>query len=208
MMRAMTQDYARQHAARKQPPKRPRTPARRQQAQSGGFSWGSFAAGLVLGIGFTLAGALLPQLLADQPSPQLAAVPERNAPAPEPVRPQPEFTFWDQLPSQQSPAAAPRREAAPATGAAGTQPAEAVEYLLQAGSFSRLEDAERLRANLLLLGLEASTTTVTLPGGATRHRVLVGPFDDERAMRRAQSRLREQDIDPLPLRRTPGQATG
>ncbi len=193
----MPTDYAQRRTSAK--PSRRRRPA----AQPRRFSWGSFATGLVVGIAATLAGALLPEVLSGRDSPRISGVDATPVPS-EPARPQPEFTFWDQLPSQQLPARSDgdRRQPSAASG----EPAEEIEYLLQAGSFSRHEDAERLRASLLLLGLDANTATVTLPGGATRHRVLVGPFDSERLMRRAQTTLREQDIDPLPLRRRPNQA--
>jgi cell division protein FtsN len=211
----MATDYAKRSSSRGA-----RRRSRNPRTGPVGFSWGSFVSGMVIGVGLTLAGALLPEwwpateaalsvttprAAADTPlSPADAgAAPLRDAAPTEP-----RFTFWDELPRDRAPVR-DRRESASARSGADRTPAttaaatEAVEYLLQAGSFARTEEAERLRGALLLLGLEASTVTVTLPGGAVRHRVLVGPFADERTMRRAQAQLRDQDIEPLPLRRNP-----
>jgi hypothetical protein len=215
----MRTDYAnRLPRSRRQSRRRPA--ARRVRADHAvGFSWGSFASGLVVGIAMTLAGALLPHWW---PGGETAlAVAPRSEPPPAGATPArddrdsaaqaPQFTFWDELPRDRPPPqrSLPTRpgttQAAAATDGTptGTGRASTVEYLLQAGSFARNEDAERLRGSLLLHGLQASTVTVTLPGGTVRHRVLVGPFTDEHSMRRAQTQLREQDIEPLPLRRTP-----
>ena len=81
---------------------------------------------------------------------------------------------------------------------------EPVEYLLQAGSFANRDDAERLRATVLLTGLTATTAQATLPSGAETHRVMVGPFAREQDVQRAMTKLREQHIDPLLLTRPKG----
>jgi hypothetical protein len=213
----MATDYAR----------RPYTSQRgaRRRGRSGrstaevGFSWGSFLSGMVIGVALTLTGALLPHWWPSAAA-QLAVT--AKIPAEDGIEPRvrapgtavsaPQFTFWDELPRDRSVPrdrnTRDRRDPSPSVSATSARPAPApsagIDFLLQAGSFARNEDAERLRSSLLLQGLDASTVTVTLPGGIVRHRVLVGPFVDERAMRRAQTQLREQDIDPLPLRRTPG----
>lgn len=76
---------------------------------------------------------------------------------------------------------------------------EGVNYLLQAGAFRREEDADRRRAQILLLDLDARTLRVTREG-ATWHRVLVGPFPDRNRVRDAQLRLLEDEIDSIVLR--------
>jgi cell division protein FtsN len=72
-------------------------------------------------------------------------------------------------------------------------------WILQAGSFQEPDDADELRASLLLLGLDASTTEVEVTG-ETWHRVIVGPFDTELERNRAQDRLAQAEISALPLR--------
>lgn len=76
---------------------------------------------------------------------------------------------------------------------------DGVSYLLQAGAFRNEEDANRRRAQILLLDLEARTLRVTRQG-ATWHRVLVGPFPDRNLVRDAQLRLLEDRIDSIVLR--------
>lgn len=73
------------------------------------------------------------------------------------------------------------------------------EYLLQAGAFRSADDADRRRAAILLLDLQARTLRVTRQGDSW-HRVLVGPFANRAAVRDAQVRLLEEEIDSIVLK--------
>lgn len=57
-------------------------------------------------------------------------------------------------------------------GATATRP-----FLLQAGAFQRLEDAQAQRAKLALLGLEARIVDREQSAGRTVYRVRIGPYD-------------------------------
>ena len=81
------------------------------------------------------------------------------------------------------------------------------EYLLQAGAFRSAEDADRRRAAILLLDLDARTLRVTRQGESW-HRVLVGPFPDRGLVRDAQVRLLEEEIDSIVLKTRRGEAPG
>ena len=70
---------------------------------------------------------------------------------------------------------APAQSEKPAAAAAPPQPA--VRYYLQAGSFRRFEDADRVKAQLALLGVVAGVQRVTINGGETWHRVRVGSYN-------------------------------
>lgn len=95
----------------------------------------------------------------------------------------------------------------PAAGASGNA-SESHVYLLQAASFLRRDDADAMRAELLLEGMEAKVSEVPRKGGGAWHRVLVGPFPDRTEMARALTKLRERDIPALPLvRRTHAEKT-
>jgi cell division protein FtsN len=48
-------------------------------------------------------------------------------------------------------------------------------YLLQLASFQRREDAEQMKASLIMRGFDASITAATQQGGVW-HRVVIGPF--------------------------------
>lgn len=67
-------------------------------------------------------------------------------------------------------------------------------YYLQAGNFREPRDAERARAAVLLLGLEAFIVSRQDPSGATGHRVRVGPFFDQNRLVDAKKRLRSANI--------------
>jgi hypothetical protein len=71
-------------------------------------------------------------------------------------------------------------------------------YLLQAGSFRRAEDADSLRAQLILLNLNAEVSKFN-HNGEVWHRVIVGPFENHSAMSSARTSLLENGIESLLL---------
>ncbi|GAA6166891.1 SPOR domain-containing protein [Sessilibacter corallicola] len=75
------------------------------------------------------------------------------------------------------------------------------QYLLQAGSFQKLSDADRMRAQLILMNLDAAIEDVTLDNKQVWHRVVVGPFDNRSQMSAARATLVSNDISPLVLKR-------
>lgn len=77
---------------------------------------------------------------------------------------------------------------------------ESITYYLQAGSFRRLEDADRLRAQLALTNIESHIQRVTINDSQTWYRVRVGPFQSARKMDKVRNRLREQSVDPIVLK--------
>lgn len=74
------------------------------------------------------------------------------------------------------------------------------EYMLQAASFHRKKDAEHLRAELILLNMNADIEQVTVNGKAW-HRVLVGPFVSRSKLAQARSTLVSNNINPLTQKR-------
>lgn len=79
-----------------------------------------------------------------------------------------------------------------------TQPAaeEPGSYRLQAGSFKSLEEADRLKARLALLGVEADIQTVKV-NQATWHRVRLGPFGSLDEVNAVRKRLDHHHINTL-----------
>ena len=65
---------------------------------------------------------------------------------------------------------------------------------MQAGAFTRSDDAEQQRARLALLGLVAKITERE-QAGRTMYRVRVGPFPMRDEADRLQARLQEQTIE-------------
>lgn len=67
-------------------------------------------------------------------------------------------------------------------------------YYLQAGSFIEEPAAERARAAVLLLGLEAFIVTRQDSNGQLGHRVRIGPFFDPERLTNAKKRLRRANM--------------
>ena len=80
-----------------------------------------------------------------------------------------------------------------------SQPKEV--YLLQTGSFRQLKDADRRRAELLLIGLDPTVEETNGDNGRW-YRVYVGPFASRSKLAKARSLTAAQDIDTLLLKRS------
>ncbi len=72
-------------------------------------------------------------------------------------------------------------------------------YVLQCGSFTTFEDADRRRAHLALQGIASVIQRVTIDD-KTYHRVRIGPIDDLNELNMLRSRLRAAKIDVLIIR--------
>ena len=72
------------------------------------------------------------------------------------------------------------------------------QYVLQVGSFQNLNDAEKLKANLAFLGLEANIQNVTVNKQAW-HRVRTGPYRDKQQLYKNQKLLKQNDIDAISM---------
>ncbi|MCC5860025.1 MAG: SPOR domain-containing protein [Ectothiorhodospiraceae bacterium] len=77
---------------------------------------------------------------------------------------------------------------------------DAVQYVVQAGSFRSHNDADRLKARLALMGVEAEIQSVTIDGGGTWHRVRIGPIADRSRVDRVRQRLEQEQVDSILLR--------
>ena len=87
---------------------------------------------------------------------------------------------------------------AAASGARGSQSlstaASPFSYFVQAGAYSRSEDAEQQRAKLAMMGVEARLTERE-QGGRMVYRVRVGPFDRRDEAESAKEKLNESGVD-------------
>lgn len=169
-----------------------------------------FAAGLALGLGVAaavhvyhsqFASKLVPVATAPASKPETKAAPTDNRPRfefykilpeMEVVVPEEEERALTVQPPQQQPAASPDTAPKPA--------ASKERYLLQVASFQNHGDADRLKAQLALLGLEASIQTVEIRGGQTWHRVRVGPFSDRNEIASVRERLQANGIKAVLLK--------
>jgi cell division protein FtsN len=92
---------------------------------------------------------------------------------------------------EERPAAAPDRAAEPVPRA----PKATERLWLQAGSFSTEGDAENMKAQLALSGIEAKLQQATLPDKSVRFRVRVGPYDNIDEAARVKSDLAKRGFD-------------
>jgi cell division protein FtsN len=72
-------------------------------------------------------------------------------------------------------------------------------YVLQAGSYRQQAEADRIRAQLKLQGIDANVQRVAVDDDVW-HRVRIGPITDLTELNRLRSRLRAADLDALVIR--------
>jgi cell division protein FtsN len=72
-------------------------------------------------------------------------------------------------------------------------------YVVQAGSFQRYADADRLKASLAFLGIQAYIQAVPAANGTTWHRVRIGPVTSKQQAEDLRKRLRDNNIQSIAL---------
>ncbi|MBB3167217.1 SPOR domain-containing protein [Simiduia aestuariiviva] len=183
----MTQDFA-NRKRRKQPSKK--------KSDVPGWVW--LFTGAVLG-----AFVMFLVYLAEQPPAKIAApkvASTTKTPAPEKSVPKPRFDFYKLLEENEVKVEMPEETRLQLQ----SQTTDKMEYLLQVGSFRKAEDADSVRAKLILLNMDAKVEKVTVKTGETWHRVIVGPFTNTSAMANARSTLVSNQFDTLLLKRKAG----
>lgn len=84
-------------------------------------------------------------------------------------------------------------------GSEGPVPAPVEEpgsYILQAGSFRQYAEADRMKASLALLGVQARIQTVQV-NDDTWHRVRIGPYADLGELNEIRDRLRDNRVETI-----------
>ena len=162
-----------------------------------------------LAIGLSVAYAIYRKDLDVPPQPQPVAQQPASMAAPmqqEPVAADPvieeegaesRVTFYDMLPKFEG--IIPEEEPDVARDQAVQVVEEPGLYVLQAGSFGAVADADRRRAQLALLGIESVIQRVAIDD-KTYHRVRIGPMDDLDRLNLVRNQLRQADIDVLRIR--------
>jgi cell division protein FtsN len=156
-----------------------------------------------LAVGLAVAAAIY----INDRSPQ-GPVPAATRPAPPPsppARPEPKvtepaeerFQFYDMLPSFE--VVIPEEDLEARPDIAPDPVSRPGPYVLQAGSFSSHEDADRMKARLALLGIMSKIQKVTIDD-KTFHRVRVGPVADLDVLNRMRGQLRDARIEVMVIR--------
>ena len=183
-----------------------RRTASSQKQEYPGWVWMLFGLAIGLSVAFAIyvrdGKPTMPSPAARQPASLESAIDDNGeeAPAAGTVEEEPSesrFTFYDMLPNFEVviPEHEPNVEA-------DVEPRPIVKpglYILQAGSFTRFEDADRRRAELALHGVESNIQRVTIDD-RTYHRVRIGPTDDLEELNMLRSRLRAAKIDAIRIR--------
>ncbi len=198
----MARDYkSRAHAPRSQ-----------QRQQKPGWVW--FIAGLLVGVfvsgliwlKVTPSGPLFPQQAGSTKQ-------ERNKPAvvekgedKQPDTPKPRFDFYTILPEMEvvvpDPVEEPESRTVETAGELepSTKPTDtAAGYMLQMGSFRNYADADRLKASLALVGIQAEIQRVSIKGGDVYHRVRSGPYDRVQ-VNSLRAKLKQKKISSLVIK--------
>lgn len=166
-------------------------------------AWAFLVVGLVAGF---FLGTLVPLSKVEpdsQAKPVATKAKPKQAPAAESNT---RFDFYTLLPEREVivPAEETTASEKPASGTVAPKPTTSDQrYILQAGSFRRAQDADRRRAQVILLGLDARIESVDANGDRW-HRVLVGPLTGRSNLDRARAKLIGENIDTLVLRQKSG----
>jgi len=107
----------------------------------------------------------------------------------------PSFDFYKVLPDNTS------RALPSATAPSASTPL----YYLQAGAFQRADEADNMKAQLALLGVEAVIQTSDVPNKGVLHRVRVGPFRAMDDVNRTRSLLAQNNIPVTLVKEVPTQ---
>jgi len=118
---------------------------------------------------------------------------EKPKPASE-EKPKPSFDFYYILPELE--VAVPEQELAAQSKQQASHGDQKIEYILQAGSFRQLEQADQLKAKLALQGIEADIQTVKI-NADTWHRVRIGPINNMNKLEQTRKRLNENGISAI-----------
>lgn len=192
----MTRDY------------KPRSGKNDRRKATPGWVW--LLAGLVLGLAVALIAYKYHGRTPDKPVPAQLDLPSEQAdeaagPATAngksgkhateqalPPPPKPRFDFYTILPEME--VVVPEEEIKGRPKGGVPQVDQPGTYYLQAGSFRAFDQADRLKAQLALLGLHAGIETVTVNKNETWHRVRVGPYKNLDDLNRARALLKENSM--------------
>ena len=200
----MSRDYKssrRTTSVKKRRPVSKAKPRRRRGKRTPGWIW------LLCGLGLGLAIAVAAYIISRPPTTDTQHPAAKTTTRPEPdsqdstdtraVDKKPHFDFYTLLPKmevvipdsviEQANRALPQHETN-------------LAYVLQTGSFRNAADAETMKAELALIGVEADVETVVINDKDTWHRVRLGPFPDMTALKPVRRQLKQHDIDFILLK--------
>lgn len=199
---------------------------RKPQARRGGSGrrvpiWIWLLGGMLMGLGLSAAlivyernGSLpFPQPNPAAKAPREAEQPIAQRPATPAEKPKPRYDFYtllreretqvsdrelaERVKAETTPAPAPAPVETPAPA-----PSSRERFLIQAGAFRDLRDADAVKARIALAGLQARVESANV-NGQTIHRVRLGPYATASELEAAKRQLAENGVpDTLAVRET------
>jgi cell division protein FtsN len=201
----MPRDY--KHVARPRPSRSTRAPGGRSAPRKRrGWAW--LLGGVAVGV---LAVSGYHQWERSHSGLRSAAKTAPPAPAKKAQEPpQPHYEFYSLLPKMEvvvpeaelqraPPKPAPTAKPAAPEAASAPKVGEA-HYLLQAGSYATHGEADKVKARLAFLGIEARIQPISAGGEGRVYRVRIGPFRDLERVNQVRSQLRQHAIDAIVLK--------
>lgn len=198
---------AKDYKSRAHPPSKQQT-----KQQKPGWIW--FVAGLLVGVfvsglvwlKMTPSRPLVPQQARAAKQESKRPVTAKTEKAKQPETPKPRFDFYTILPEMEVVVPDPVDEPAVTkkvereeVAAAVTSEDSSVGYMLQMGSFRKYGDADRLKASLALVGIQAEIQRVNIKGGDVFHRVRSGPYDRV-TVNSLRAKLKQKKISSLVIK--------
>jgi len=133
----------------------------------------------------------------------LSAKPDREPKRADPVEPvntvpphQPRFEFFDKLREQE--VSVPDEQLDLRKGLDGADPT--ARYVVQVGSFVNPVDADRVKAELTLLGIDVRVNKVNIAADKVRYRVMAGPYLGKSSLERARTKLQQNGYKKILIR--------
>lgn len=175
-----------------------------KRSSGSGSGLGGFTLGLIVGLGVAIAvyvydrrpGALNSTQTAPIANEQAKA--DKSAPEPQSAESDTQFEFYDVLPKSEIVIPNKEGQKNESTGAIA-----AIEtpgsYVLQVGSYRNFADADRVRAQLALQGVESKIQKVSIDAD-TWHRVRIGPISNLNKLEETRRKLREAQVDALVIK--------
>lgn len=107
------------------------------------------------------------------------------------------YAFYDQLPKFE--VVVPEKEKAVKRDVRDVPETRRGTYVVQAGSYNKFADADRIRAQLALQGIESKVQPVAVASGSS-YRVRIGPIFKLDQLNKLYAKLRKADFDPQVIR--------
>ena len=162
--------------------------------------WREFAVGLATGLSLSLFVLIWQNYREKKADTEVAATPKPEPRADKaPAAGDAEdgaksYDFYDMLPKFEVVVPEKEREVASDRGSAPANIERPGVYVLQAGSYRQQSEADRIRAQLKMQGIDANVQRVAVDEDVW-HRVRIGPITDLTELNRLRARLRAADFD-------------